>query len=1290
MKRLFTYILTLLLLPQIASASVVVGKTEGTFAVSAKGAATYTIPLTIPKGMSDFKPELSLVYDSQDGSGIMGLGWSIKGMHTISTVSKCKYFDGTNQGTAYALDGMRLIETTSPNGQLYYRTEYDRGDSISLIQNGSDIWFQIKSLDGCIYRYGSTTGRYINGNNKKWAIDYAQDALGNYISYTYDQNGGLYPTSITYGRNIHGTAGVTCTISFTYDNSTTKHLTKIECKYNGNIYRSYTFDYENSPSQLTSITEGGRSSTTFTATSFTWDQNRISSITDGLGAEERYVYDNLNNNIYTLYSNYVFPNDSKFRQLQYGERTVIVSRTESTPTDSRTTKYHYECGVYHKNGKGFLGFKEITARLLNPEGEPEVRTETTRTLDKEFCTFLPEDVIQYSHEWGQQLAWDYYDRPTIVGAGGRAYRIPELCHIESTTEGGFEVCHDNIYNVNGLLKKKRYDDGFLEVEDNTTAYWECPIDTIRIKGLPSEVTTRRFSYFSNYADDDEYEIYETTSYERDPNTGLVLKEIKKRSGAHVRTDGYSYNEYGQVTRHWIVAYGSTDTLATRYEYDTYGRLKREYNPLGQSKSYYYNTNTGALSRVYDFNRATTSYTYDGMGRETKCTGPSKIITTSRYTGNYGGSAYRIYVNETGKTPVTTYYDAWERKIAESTPLANGTAMYTDYQYLPNGKVGFVSFPHKVAETTQEGTTYTYDDYSYLLTEARDSNGKINTWSYSGGNVFNTTSCIDGMTTTKCPIFPGVFRKIEENGKSVEYSYNIDGNILKILTGYSSEGELQGTNFKYDIYGRLIRITDANGVTKQYEYDDNGYLRKTTIDGDSVITNYDKYGRLMSKTWTGPDGESHTVTYTYNTVTNKKHLVAKEQGDNYTYNYSYDTYGKLTYKSHYVRSGREGRSVSTNIEYNSDKQISKKTSYFGFCPSSITEQFGYKYGVLVADTLGGFPAYRLTKQDRWGNPTEEKLFYGTTTRLFDDYGHMLSMNHTGYTPQNYAISDSCEYDLQTGNMIAKNAIPLTYNDNNRLTGWGSHTYSYDDKGNITHQPLIGDFTYEGFKLIEAPDADNFNYNYNDSIKYYKALGRPKSIQNSNYKAEFSYDGDGNRILMEVYKKVQGQFRSIFRRYYLGENVEMTVDSLNYIKMFYYAGDDPETAPAIVSFEGSDNTGIFRTDFYQTYRDNVGNVLLYEDRETGHWFFNYSPWGVRAMSSNETNLLMPSQNTTSQVYRTYKGYENLWMFGLLFDKTRLYDPYLGRYLSPDPVYNITGGPLDHNPYVFSKNNPFRVVK
>ena len=156
MKRLFTYILALSLLPQITSAAVVVGKTEGTFAVSPKGAATYTIPLTIMKGMSDFKPELSLFYDSNAESGIMGQGWSIKGMHTITKVPKCIHFDSTSQGTAYALDGMRMILGIGVDGQIgaLYKTEHDQGDIISITaaQNGTPTNFKVKSNDGSIYK----------------------------------------------------------------------------------------------------------------------------------------------------------------------------------------------------------------------------------------------------------------------------------------------------------------------------------------------------------------------------------------------------------------------------------------------------------------------------------------------------------------------------------------------------------------------------------------------------------------------------------------------------------------------------------------------------------------------------------------------------------------------------------------------------------------------------------------------------------------------------------------------------------------------------------------------------------------------------------------------------------------------------------------------------------------------------------------------------------------------------------------------------------------------------------
>ena len=60
-----------------------------------------------------------------------------------------------------------------------------------------------------------------------------------------------------------------------------------------------------------------------------------------------------------------------------------------------------------------------------------------------------------------------------------------------------------------------------------------------------------------------------------------------------------------------------------------------------------------------------------------------------------------------------------------------------------------------------------------------------------------------------------------------------------------------------------------------------------------------------------------------------------------------------------------------------------------------------------------------------------------------------------------------------------------------------------------------------------------------------------------------------------------------------------------------------------------------------------------------------------------------------YRTYTGHEDLWMFGLLNANARLYSPYLGRFVSPDPLLNEDGGLLDFNPYVYARNNPYRYI-
>ncbi len=49
----------------------------------------------------------------------------------------------------------------------------------------------------------------------------------------------------------------------------------------------------------------------------------------------------------------------------------------------------------------------------------------------------------------------------------------------------------------------------------------------------------------------------------------------------------------------------------------------------------------------------------------------------------------------------------------------------------------------------------------------------------------------------------------------------------------------------------------------------------------------------------------------------------------------------------------------------------------------------------------------------------------------------------------------------------------------------------------------------------------------------------------------------------------------------------------------------------------------------------------------------------------------------------------MFGLINANARLYSPYLGRFVSPDPLLNSEGGALDYNPYIYARNNPYKYI-
>ncbi|MDD2279361.1 MAG: SpvB/TcaC N-terminal domain-containing protein [Bacteroidales bacterium] len=144
--------------------SLPVGTTNGQGNVSPTGAFTYQVPLFIPEGSGGLVPQLSLIYSSQSGDGVMGVGWSVSGLSSINRASKTIYHDGITEGVhfsdfdALSLDGSRLICVSGTHGTsgARYRTEMET--FIEVIQNGTGIstTFLARTKEGYDLHFGTT------------------------------------------------------------------------------------------------------------------------------------------------------------------------------------------------------------------------------------------------------------------------------------------------------------------------------------------------------------------------------------------------------------------------------------------------------------------------------------------------------------------------------------------------------------------------------------------------------------------------------------------------------------------------------------------------------------------------------------------------------------------------------------------------------------------------------------------------------------------------------------------------------------------------------------------------------------------------------------------------------------------------------------------------------------------------------------------------------------------------------------------------------------------------------
>ncbi len=277
-----------------------VGSTAGTAGVSPTGAATYNIPILIPPGINGMQPAVSITYNSQAGRSVIGKGFNIAGLSSITRTNRNHYFDGEVNGITftgsdrYLIDGQRLVNLESKGNygtiNSEYRTEQNSFAKITLKANGLDIYFEVKTKDGKTLEYGNTSdSRFIlDGTTEPlaWYLKKVTDNNGNFMTYNYLQIGGeILLKSIDYTGN--GSFDPFNSVTFYYDKRDDNKmygfagakikqqhiLRKILVRTNDKVTRKYEFNYfqdVKDESCLSEIVESNGAGEQFNSTIFNW------------------------------------------------------------------------------------------------------------------------------------------------------------------------------------------------------------------------------------------------------------------------------------------------------------------------------------------------------------------------------------------------------------------------------------------------------------------------------------------------------------------------------------------------------------------------------------------------------------------------------------------------------------------------------------------------------------------------------------------------------------------------------------------------------------------------------------------------------------------------------------------------------------------------------------------------------------------------------------------------------------------------------------------------------------
>lgn len=987
---------------------------------------------------------------------------------------------------------------------------------------------------------------------------------------------------------------------------------------------------------------------------------KVKSVTDSDGRTTSFTYGSMaSDKLYTKGTG------SNYPVIDVAAPLCVVSQVKESGASSvtRKTSYTYKGLRAHLQGRGILGFSEQTAK---EQYTGRNVTTAVKGWNSQYC--IPFKTLTTTTQGGYTSTST--SRTRIVASGSNYALFPDSL-IETDIYGNTTTTRF-LYNVSlGYLRTVRTYYG------GSSMYRETIYSTpsVKVGGAyrPTAITQKQKHLDSSQTYSDK------TTYSYNSN-GLPVSVTEHSNTTLALNRAYEYDANGNVTKETVSGEGITTPMVTNYQYSG-GRFltRRTTTPASMVTGYGYNA-FGELTAVNDMTASTssplaTTYTRDGFGMVTKETKPTGEETSYSRTVNDNG--YVIEERGNDGRIVTTQYDALGNELSTATTGIAGIDISTENTYNAKGLLTLKTH-RKGSLTTTESMTY---DALGRLLSCTSSSGRSTAYGYGNRTVTTTDN---GRQYTKTYDAWGNVTSASDPQATVTYTYHSNGKPSSaasggatVYMGYDAAGNQTSledpdagiTTYEYDALGRIVRQTDARGKETAYTFDAVGKLTKRIC--GSIVTNY-----------------------TYGTSGAEKERLIKEQTGSRWVTYAYNDKGQLSSETRTV----QGETPATfNYRYNAVGQLSSKDY-----PKGVTVDYKYDcYGNRAGSEIGGRCVSLLTTDDGQtaiveyggtiqGGPPSIIHRKGAKSASFPDFSvtnpvmtHTTTYNSNGLltglslkrgSATTNLRSMTFNFDGATGNLLRRTGMSslmetFQYDNLDRLTkvkhGLNvAQEIGYSTNGNIVSKTGVGTLYYDGQKPHAVSAADNTSGYIPSTTQQvtYTPFGKVETLTDGDYSMTFTYGPDEERW-KTVLKKNGTVKRKVF---YAGDYERVTENGTT--RHFFYLDNG-----CIYVINDSLNTGRY----YYAFTDHLGSVTrIYDDFGLSSYIAEYDAWGKQTVTKN-----------TIHFQRGYTGHEMLPEFGLINMNGRLYDPVLGRFLSPDNYVQMPNFSQSFNRYAYCINNPLK---